>query len=558
MLTNLVRRAAAAAAVAVLPMAAAAQAAPAQAAATGNRYRLEPFHADFPAELSYPHPHGRVYERTRRQMLQQVCANLQGNVRSEAWHMATEFFWRAPEDAVEPLVETMDRAFANPGLVDVVRNAVEAMGRMADEALEPALRRAAEHGNPGVRQAAFLSLAACARPATLRQMQGWFDHMDARARAGWLEAVRRRLGDDAAPVLRDVMMADYPTVVRDQVLKEALQLPPKQAALVLRGRWHEAIGEFKAILAGVLHAAGDGIGTTWLHEALQGEDLPMLQLAIRHGTHGDLGPLRSDLLRASTHERAEVRYELARALVRVDGDDIADVYETLAMPDEAWETRGIALRELTRRGRGAVVGAMLRELATAGGTRLQLLLQQLATSGDPRCVPELMARFRKAPSGEGRPFLQALAQNGSPAAAAALVELFLGPELLVARGAAGPFTTWNYVPTLLLNLRGAEDAVFAAWARLERADWRRRAWLLPTIGGIAVDRRDAALKQRGGDLLRQVLFDREELPQLRVLALNQLTLHLLTLDDALRLKNARAGEAPGMAALFTDFLTDFF
>jgi hypothetical protein len=543
--------------VAVPSMATRAQdAAPASAAA--NPFRLEPFHADFPVELTWPARHGTAYDRTRRQILERLCANLQGNVRSEAWHMATEFFWRAPDDAVEPLVETMDRAFGNPALKDVVKNCVEAMGRMANERLEPALRRAAEHGNPNVHQAAFLSLARCGKLSTLRQMREWFDRMDARARAGWLQAVRERLGDEAMPLLRDIMGGNYPIEVRDQVLKEALQMPPELAADVLRTRWSEAVGEFKAIIAGVLHAAGDGAGTIWIQEALRGEELGTMALAIRHCTRGELGPLRSELLRASTHERAGIRHEVARALVGVDGDDIADVYEVLANPDEPWETRSIALRELTRRDRNRFVSTMLEELGTAGGTRLNVLLAQLAASGDPRCVPELVARFQKAPPGEGRPFLQAIAQNASSAAAAALLDLFRGPELLVARGASGAHTTWNYVPTLLLNVRGAETQILDAFEQLDRADWRHRALLMPTVAGLAADRADPALKQRCAGLLRQVLFDRDDLPQLRVLALNLMTMRSLSVEDALRLKNSRTEEQPGMRALLGDFLTDYF
>jgi HEAT repeat protein len=491
-------------------------------------------------------------------MLERLCANLQGNVRKEAWQMATEFFWRAPDDAVEPLVDTMDRAFPSPALADVVRNCVEAMGRMANQRLEPALRRAAEHANAAVRQAAFQALATCASPSTLRTMHGWFELMDARSRAAWLEAVRSRLGADAVPILRGIMGGSAPIAVRDEVLKEALLMPPELGAEVLRPRWQEAVGEFKAIIAGVLHAAGDPAGTIWLQEALRGEDLGSMSFAIRHCIRGDLGPLRSDLLRASTHERAEIRQEVARALVRVDGDDVADVYEVLALPDEAWETRGIALRELTRRGRHKVVDVMLEELATASGTRLQLLLSQIAASGDPRCIPELVTRFRKAPAGEGRPFLQAIAQNGSTAACAALLELFRGPELLVARGATGIFTTWNYVPTLLLNVRGTETTVFDAFAALDKADWRHRALLLPTLTGIAVDRRDPLLQTRCAELLRRLLFDRDELPQLRVLALNLMTMRSLSVDDALRLKNSLHDEPGGMKTLLGDFLVDYF
>ena len=68
-----------------------------------NPYRLTPFHPDFPSTLEYPPMISREYDRTRRQVLKQLASNLQGNVRREAWQIATEFYWRAPEDAVEPL-----------------------------------------------------------------------------------------------------------------------------------------------------------------------------------------------------------------------------------------------------------------------------------------------------------------------------------------------------------------------------------------------------------------------------------------------------------------------
>ena len=523
-----------------------------------NPYRLEPCHADFPVELSWPNPHGRAYDRSRRQILERLCANLQGNVRKEAWHMATEFFWRAPDDAVEPLVATMDGAFGNPALLDVARNCVEAMGRMANPRLEPALRRAAEHASPKVHQAAFQALARCGTPATLREMHGWFPRMDAHARAAWIENVRLRLGADAVPLFRDIVMGSYSIELRDEVLRETVKMPPERAAEVLQGRWSDALGEFKAIVAGVLHAAGDARGTTWLQEALEGEDPMRLVLALRYGTYGDPEHLRDHLLRLSTHERTEIRHELARALVRVEGDDVADVYEVLAVPEENRETRMIALRQLVRRGRDRVITAMIDEMATAGGTRLQDLLGQIAASGDPRCVPDLVARFRKAPEGEGRPFLQSLAQNGSEAATAALLELFRGPQLVVSRGATGVFTTGTYVPTLLMNLREREAQVFDAVEQLDRADWWRRAALLPTVSGLAVDRRDDALLQRAAAILRGILFDRAELPQLRVLALNLMTRPFVGVDDALRLKNGLGDESPAMRALLSDYLHDYF
>ena len=529
-----------------------------------NRYKLEPFHADFPVELDYPPHTGLEYDRTRRQILERLAANLMGSGRKETWMIATEFFWRAPEDAVEPLIEEMDRAFGKPGLADVVRNCVEAMGRMHREEFDSALLRAVEHSSDAVRQAAYAALATSSKLTTLRRMVAWFPQMDGRARQSFLMAVRLRLGADAVPVLKSLMMSEFHSSWRDQVLKETLQLPAAAAAEILDGRWAEAVVEFKPIIAGVKHAAGDGAGTAWLQDALQSEDVQKLSMAVRHCVYcgpnkvGDPGVLRERLLRASTHLRPEVRLEVAKALTRVEGDDVADVYELLSGPDEAWEIRSIALRELTRRGRPKVVTVLLDEVATATGTRLQQRLSELVASGDERAVPLFVERYHKAPPTERRPFLQALAGNQSKAAAQALFALFTGPDEVVAKGASGIFTTRNYIPTLLLNLRGAEYEVLAAAAKLPAEDWRLRAAILPTLAGIASDRTDKELQEACLKPVRAVLFDRNELPQMRVLALNLLARRWLTIDEVLRLKNMRAQEQPGMRVLLTDFLNDSF
>lgn len=523
-----------------------------------NPYKLAPFHADFPVELAYPPMVGREYVRTRRQALERLASNLQGGVRREAWLIATDFFQRAPEDAVEPLVEAMDRAFGKPGLDDVVKNCVEAMGAMRNEGLDGALRRALQHPNPNVRQAAFCSIATSGTVDTVRELAGAFDRMDGRARAAWLRAARERLPrEEGLRALTAVVMGEYPTQVRDLAVKEAMQLPAEEAARVLGGRWEQAVGEFKAIIAGVLHAAGDTRGTTWLLASFEGEDFERMQLAVRHGTRGELGALRDELLALATHPRQDVRLELAKALVRVDGEDVASCYEILVTAEDGWEARAIALRELTRRGRGKAVDVLLEEAPLASGTRLQQVLNDLTASGDPRAVPVLLERFHKAPEGESRPFLQALAMNQSPAAATALLAIFLGPEKLVGRGGQ-PLTTRNYVPTLLLNLRGAERTIVAGFLALPKEDWRSRAALMPTLAGFAADRTDPALQQECVAPLRAALFDRAEAPQVRVCALNQLARRWLAIEDAMRLKNALVEEPASLRALFADFLNDAF
>lgn len=525
-----------------------------------NRYNLTPFYPDFPVELEYPNPQGLEYEQTRRQALERVVKNLEGGGRREPWLMAMEFFWQRPDDAVEPLVEAMDRAFGNPALADVVKNCVEAMGKMSNERLDAALQRALEHKNAAVRQAAFAALASSGTVATLKAMFAFFPQMDGRARGAWLHSLRVRLGAEAVPMLTQLMNTDFPPSVRDQILQETLKMPAAQAAVVLSERWNSAVGEFKPVIAGVLHAAGDTRGSVWLREMLQGEDLSMLVPAIRHAGFGELGILRDSVLRLSSHPRPDVRLEVAKAMTRLEGDDIAAVYELLAAPDESLDTKAIALRELTRRGRPQVVTAMLDELPTATGTSARYLVNMLAASGDPRAVPIFVARWKDAPKGEGRPFLQALALSRGEGAAKALLELFRGPETLA--DSSGPngqvWTTLNYLPTLLLNLRGSEGLLVEAFQQMPKSDWKHRAALLPTIVGIASDRDDQAMRDLCLPIVRAVLFDREEVPQMRVLALNLLTRRFLSIDDAMKLKNTRHEESPQLRILFADFLNDYF
>ncbi len=100
--------------------------------------------------------------------------------------------------------------------------------------------------------------------------------------------------------------------------------------------------------------------------------------------------------------------------------------------------------------------------------------------------------------------------------------------------------------------------IVKAFAELPKDDWARRAALMPTILGMAADRNEPAITEMCVEPIKQVLFDREQAPQLRVLALNLLTRRNLTIDDVMRLKRGRFDEKPGMRALVTDFLHDYF
>lgn len=533
---------------------------PAQQPAAGNRYGFPDWRKDFPFTLDLPVPApGRLYDRSRRQALESVVSHLQGNTRREVWQMATEFFGRAPKDAVVPLIEAMDRAYPNLALADVVKNTVDAMGLVGDERFDEALRRALEHSSAAVQQAAYAALATSGREETILEGLRWFEAMDGRARANWLRAARLRLGERAVPMFRQ-LMATQPIQVRDQLLKEALQMSPAAAAEILRPRWEDAVGEFKVVIAAALHAAGDLAATAWLRDAMAGQDPALAAVAVRHVCRNDPGVLREDVLRLSLHGRAEVRLEVVRGIAPLTGDDVADTLEVLARPDETWEVKALALKALTRRGRSTAVTALLEDAVTATGTRLQHILDMLATSGDDRAIPLFVERFHKAPAGEGRPFLQAMAFSGSLAGFDALVQLFLGPELPVtdADRQGGALTTLNYPPVLLQNVRDAAERMVSVWPRILADDVVRRGYWLTLLVNVAAEQPDPEQRRLLYRVVRDVLFDREAQSQLRILALNLLTRKALDLDDAMRMKEGLLAEAVPMRSLWNDFLWEYF
>lgn len=537
-----------------------AQIAPPQGAE--NPYNFPDWHADFPGQLDLPTRNpGRYYDRTRTQAIEKVVANLQGNTRREVWQMATEFFYRAPEEAIRPLIAAMDRAGLQPGPGDdLMINCIEAMGRMGDERFDDALQRAMENTKPAVRQAAYAALTTSGSKASIKKSFRFFMHMDGRTRQSWLRAARVRLGADAVPMFAQLMTPELPGPVRDQVLQETLKLSDQQAAEVLRGIWPHAVGEFKIIIAGVLHAAGEPAGTAFLHQVLRGEDPGPLPRAVSSAAHGGLGELREDVVRLQMHPRPEVRLAVVQAIANVPGEDIDKSLEVLADPNEVWDIKATALRALTARGKTDAVTALLDDLETASGTRLDLVMNLLAASGDARAMPLLQRRFLEAPPGYGRPFLQAMAMSRCPAAFDPLVAAFLGPVVAVSDSNrnGGTLTTLNYVPTLLLNLPGIDDRMLELWGKLPKDDYRRRARILSTLNGLAAERDDKAQKDKLLAPLRSVLFDRGESGQMRIWALSLLLRKSLEFDEAMRLRRDREDESAPMQAFLNDFLLEYF
>lgn len=527
-----------------------------------NRYGFADWHSDYPVALEFPQLSlSTTYDRSRRQALERIVGNLQGNSRREVWQFATEFFWRAPDEVIDPLVRAMDRAFGQPALSDLVRNILDAMSKMGRPEFDDAIRRALGHESAPVRQMAFAALATAGNTATIRWAFSFFFQMDGRARNGWLRAARIRLGSECVGYFQKLMVQETPAPIRDQVLEQVTELPPKEAAMILARLWPEAIGDFKAIIAGVLHAAGDPAGTLWLQTALREENHVVVVRALKQLVRGDLLALREQVLALSMSPRPEVRLGVANLLRVYDGKDVESVYEVLSRPEEMVDIKCIALHELTRRGRGDAVTALLEDVAVVTGTRLELELNLLVASGDDRGVAVFADRFAKSSPGEGREFLRALALCGSKAAPAVLLALFKGKARSIdTRGE----TTLSYIPILLPNLRGSEAELLSFFDQLDPADYVRRARYLDALSNIAADRIDPATKAPIVALLRKILFDPKEPAQMRVQALQSMLNKSITIEDAMLLKRHLASEEPetkeslAMRAFFKDFLNEFF
>ncbi len=514
--------------------------------------------ADFPQfgkplHLS-PSAGGRVYERSRRGILEQVAANLSGSCSRDAWLVAKEFFARhREEEVVELLIERLDHALTSPTRAEHAENLVEAMTTMADPRFAAVLLRALEHDRPGVRNKAMQALARSGDAASVRRAQESFLRMEHRAQIDWIRAAAAHLGDDVVTVFGEILTTVSFQPFHDTVLQETLKLGAERAARVLEPHWARSAGPMKLAIAGVLHRLGDARGTVHLREAMRSSNVQARSAAVLA-----MGKVKDgmvdDLLMLTTDTDPVTREVAAMALADVPGESVDGQLSILSQDDEDG-VRNAALRALGKRGVRPVLDRLIDTVRTATGYTLDRALMDLVAARDGKAVPVIVERYRKAPAGEQRNFLSAIGRLRAPEGFPFLREVFLGEER--AFHDARDLTTVKYAAMLLPNLDGAEAMALALFAELDRADYRRRAHLLTALGNIAGDRADPELRAKVFALFRSIVFDTSELPQMRLLALEWLRRDL-RIDDVLRMQRELDQQSPGMKHAMNDFLFEFF
>ena len=518
---------------------------------------LTPWHADFPFETTLsPRVPGRWYDRSKRQALSQIVANLQGNCTQSAWQFARLFFENAAPGAAEVLVDAAEANFTAPGLSAFLENLADAMGRTKDEFAAPTLLRLASHPNTAVATRAVAAMMTCGNPETLRLAEQKLAGINLRAQADWLRAVARKAPQDVEAVFSRYLAApQYSPGSLLAILEECAKLPGEQAVRLVErlADARSSTVDTAMAAAAIMHRAGDRRGTARLREFLRGDNPQLKATAVKALAGPGLELVLDDVLTLSIYEDPEVRLAVAEVLSTASGDPVDETLTTLGA-DVATPVRQVALRALVSRGKRYHLDQLIARVRSGSGTNLSTALHDISASGDPQALGVIYERYKTVPTDEKRSYMQALAYSRAPAVFAFLAEIFLGKEEVI--GSSG-ITTISSAALLMANIEGALPRVVELFGKVKPDDYRRRAQLLRSAANFAGFLEDTALRQPAIELFGTVWSNRSEAPQLRLYALTQHRRYL-TLDDAMQLKANLEGESEPMRWALSDFLFEFF
>jgi HEAT repeat protein len=531
---------------------AAATAAPAPGAGFGV------WHEDFPYQIRLsPDAGGKWYGRTRRQALEQIVERLEGSCTHEAWKAAQAYFRRAPAAAIGPLIAALDAAMQRPERADMVENTVEAlgaMGRYRDPAVTQALLRAFEHPKDGIRSKVMRALIIAGDAGSVRATQGVFGTVDRRDQVAWIEAARAHLSPaELEPMFRDILTKPIYGYLRPIAMRELNAMPPADAVTIVAPLWDELPLDVRLSAAVVLHRAGDARGTFHLRQLLHGES-PLGKIEAL----GILGVPKTpesidEVLKLTADEAPSVRQATVAVLYEVPGENVDNALSVLGL-DPHTEVRREALRALCLRGVRPLLDELIERVKAGSGTMLRTALLDLMAAGDARALPAIVERMKASPIDDIRMYLQGLANSRIAAAFDVLMEVFNGTERALPETAGE--TTVTYVAIIVANLREGHARLPEAFAKLAPDDYRRRAALIFAMASAALIG-EPELRGQVFALLRRIVADRSEIPQMRLHALHYLQPDI-TLDDVAMLAGLQEGESEAMRKALTNYLFEFF
>ena len=119
------------------------------------------------------------------------------------------------------------------------------------------------------------------------------------------------------------------------------------------------------------------------------------------------------------------------------------------------------------------------------------------------------------------------------------------------------YTSVTFLGIQFSNMHESIHEIIGLLQSLPRQGYRRRAALVHAVANVAGARSDEPWTKDVYAALRRIVFNRKEIPQMRLLALEYLRKDV-RLEDAMELKRALRRENRQMRSYFSDYLLEYF
>ncbi len=524
-------------------------------------YDFDEWHDDFPYALHVPHRKpGLWYDRNSQEALEKVISNLSGMCTKPAWLMSKEFFDRHWEESRELLVEALDAAQRRRDQYDLAENIVNAMGRCSEGLFADVLVRASVHSHPGIRTAAFRALRNGGDEAAVLKVGESIRRMGQVEQIEWVKAAMNKLSDEKLlPILRDMLTRQEYVHLQNHAFEAAMKLPPKRAAGLFEPLFDKLAGDLQLYVAGLMHGLGDERGTARIRIALKPpvKILTRKMVAVRGAMMGDASLFRDELLELTNEDNEGLNLALISALRSVPGDNVTDTLITMSDQSKPFPVRQAALQALVERGVTSEFEGLLEVLKTSPkNTRFRAAVADVVAAKYGRAVPFLLQRANDSTPKERVFFVRMIAAIGTKESFEALKAMFMAPEYRYV-GWRERHSNVTFMGVHFSNLSGSTSEMLGLLGELPRQEYRRRAALVHALANLAGARPTEDFTKQVYAALRKIIFDRQEVPQLRILALDYLRKDV-RLQDAMKLKASLNKEAKSVRQYFSDYLIEFF
>lgn len=530
-------------------------------AETNMVYEFEGWRDDFPYALHKPPRRtGEWYDRNRQQALEKVLQNVSGLCTKSAWLMSKEFFDRHMEESRDLLIEKLDETQRSTNQYDHAENLLNVIGRQANQGFAAVISRAIRHEHPGIRRASFRALVKAGEGKVVLDVFRGYPGLSKVERLDWIKSAAIHLPDaDLFPLFRTMLTEQGYSDMFAHIFEAATKLEPKRAAKLFAPIWLGMVEDLKLHVAGVMHAAGDQRGTVLLKQAIT----PPIKIqkkkvvAIQGAEKGDPTPMLDELLQLTLEDNPLLNGMIIKAIRHLKEPRIDDILLTMTGVEKTREVRQFALLALRERGHTIELDQLVEVVKTEPeGTKYRSAIADLVGARYEKVVPVLLDRMKKATSKAEIFYIRMMARINQKASFPALKEVFMRPEYTLKWRERHSNVTIMGVQ--FSNLSSCPGEMLGLLAELPKSDYRRRASLVHALANLAGAQIDnAATAKPIYAALRKIVFDREDLPQMRILALDYLRKDIM-LDDAVELRAKLPKEKTPMRQYLSDYLFEFF